>query len=87
MNAAKLMKLLREAQARVSDLESQLSAVPAPAPPVERIVHVDRPVYLPSVETQIIEIEKVVYQDNPEHLATIQALQERLCQFTSQSDS
>ena len=35
-------------------------------------------------ETIKVIVEKPVYQDNPEHIKTIRALQEKLCQFTSQ---
>lgn len=47
-------------------------------------VEVKVPQYPPSV--QRIETERIVYQDNPDHIETIRRLQERLCQYTSQSD-
>lgn len=49
------------------------------------IVEVPIPQYPPSVER--VEILREVYVDNPSHIETIRALQEKLCQFTSQSDS
>lgn len=61
--------------------------VPGPERVVEKLVpfEVKVPMYPHSV--QRVEVERVVYQDNPEHLETIRKLQEKLCQYTSQSDS
>lgn len=61
--------------------------VPGPATEVEKPVpfEVLVPQYPPSVER--VEIFREVYVDNPDHIETIRALQEKLCQFTSQSDS
>lgn len=60
--------------------------------PVDRIVQVEKvvikevPVIQEKVITETVKVtvEKPVYQDNPEHIKTIRALQEKLCQFTSQ---
>lgn len=59
----------------------------------ERVVTVERIVEVPGPERvfeRVVEIagpERVIYQDNPDHIAMIKKLQEKLCQFTSQSGS
>lgn len=61
--------------------------VPGTIREVEKLVpfEVQVPMYPPSV--QRIEVIKEVYVDNPAHIAMIEQLQEKLCQFISQSDS
>lgn len=73
LSAAKLLKLLQDAQAKIKELEAREPEIVT--------VYVDR-----VIEVQSPNVE-VVYRDNPEHIETIKALQEKLCQFTSQSDS
>ncbi len=65
-----LRRLVNELRAEVRALKSR------PVEVVEKIVNVnvDR------------VIDRPVYQDNPDHIATIRKLQEKLCQYTSQSD-
>lgn len=60
--------------------------VPGPIRDVEKLVpfEVQVPMYPPSVHR--IEIIKEVYVDNPAHIAMIEQLQEKVCQFISQSD-
>ena len=60
--------------------------VPGPIRYVEKLVpfEVQVPMYPPSVHR--IEIIKEVYVDNPAHIAMIEQLQEKVCQFISQSD-
>lgn len=85
VSSASLLRLLQESQAKVAELESRGPEI------VERVVtEVVQVAGLERVITQppkIKEVIKVVYHDNPEHLETIKALQEKLWQFTSQSDS
>lgn len=52
---------------------------------VEKEVVVNVPVY--PEKPIYIETVRVEYKDNPEHIESIKKLQEKLCQFTSQSDS
>lgn len=60
--------------------------VPGPIREVEKLVpfEVQVPMYPPSVHR--IEVIKEVYVDNPAHIAMIEQLQEKVCQFISQSD-
>lgn len=71
-SAAKLRRLLAEAQAKIAELESREPVT------VEVVRDIIREVPGP---------DRIIYQDNPEHIATIRRLQEKLCQSTSQSDS
>lgn len=83
LSAAHILKLLHESQSRVKELESREPEIRI----VEKII--DRVVEVPVRSVEILEktVESVVYVDNPEHIETINKLKERLCQYTSQSDS
>ena len=59
--------------------------VQSPPEVITKVVEVESPVEVIKY-VNIPGPERVIYQDNPDHLATIRALQEKLCQFTSQSD-
>lgn len=67
-----LRRLLAVAHERIRELESREPEVVE----VERVVTV-----------QVEGPERVVYIENPDLERTIRDLQERLCQFTSASDS
>ena len=62
-SAAKLRRLLAEANDRIRELESN--------PPVIKEIFVDKYIPVPGPE-------RIVYIDNPDHIDMIRALQERL---------
>jgi hypothetical protein len=71
-SAAKLRRLLSEAQARIRELES--------LEPVTVEV-------IKEIRVEVPGADRIIYQDNPDHIATIRRLQEQLCLYFSQSDS
>lgn len=86
-NVPELRRLLNEAQERIRELEQRGDQVVE----VDRIVtvQVDGPERVVE-RVRYVEVEgpeRIVYVENPELERTIRILQERLCQFTSASDS
>lgn len=77
-----LRAMVNKLSAEIRELKAAKSEVVT----VERVVIKEVPVIQEKVITETVKVtvEKVVYQDNPEHIKTIRALQEKLCQFTSQ---
>ena len=77
-----LRAMVNKLSAEIRELKAAKSEVVT----VEKVVIKEVPVIHEKVitETVRVTVEKPVYQDNPEHIKTIRALQEKLCQFTSQ---
>ena len=77
-----LRAMVNKLSAEIRELKAAKSEVVT----VEKVVIKEVPVIQEKVitETVRVTVEKPVYQDNPEHIKTIRALQEKLCQFTSQ---
>ena len=77
-----LRAMVNKLSAEIRELKAAKSEVVT----VEKVVIKEVPVIQERVITETVKVivEKPVYQDNPEHINTIRALQEKLCQFTSQ---
>ena len=77
-----LRAMVNKLSAEIRELKAAKSEVVT----VEKVVIKEVPVIQEKVITETVKVivEKPVYQDNPEHIKTIRALQEKLCQFTSQ---
>lgn len=79
-----LRRLVNELRAKIRELESRPADVVVNE--VVRVVETPGPVKVIETRVEIPGPERLVYQDNPDHINTIRKLQERLCQYTSQSD-
>lgn len=81
-----LRRLVNELSAKLREAESKPLVVVQGDPVIQYVEKIVEKIVTVKELVPSPPIVKLVYVDNPDHIDTIRKLQEKICQFTSQSD-